>query len=129
MVAHPTFTKLWAGWLVLTVVSLVLPGVIWLRCLWALAFFAIEIPAAVMKNGGAKDTLSELVQLANDNMMLRNVSLRGFNAFLFVPGILILSYMAVGLLVLFLPAWLAYVIGALLVIGLHDHFLYPHKWG
>jgi hypothetical protein len=126
---HPTFTKLWAGWLVLTIVSLVLPDVLWLRCLWAVAFFAIEIPAAVMKNGGMKDTLSELVQLANNNMMLQHVSLRGFNAFLFVPGILIISWMSAGLLAVFLPDVLAYVIGALMVIGLHDHFIYPEKWG
>jgi hypothetical protein len=126
---HPLFLKLWAGWGLLTIVSFVLPDVFWLRCLWALAFFGIEIPAAVLKNGGARDTLSELVQLANQNMVLRHVSLRGWNALLFVPGIIILSFMAGQLLFSFLPGWLAFVVAVLLAIGLHDHFLYNRKWG
>lgn len=127
---HPTFVRLWAAWLFLTAVTLILPGEQWLRYVWALSFFAIEMPGMVMYNGGLRDTLSELTTYAQRSLSPRTrVPYRGWNALLFSPVILIIAGLATQMISWGLGPALSVPVFILLVVGLYDHLLSPDVWG
>ena len=87
---NAVFAAIWLGWSAYLIFAVVFPSGATLLILWA-AFFAVEGAAQVMKNGGQRDTLSEVSTWVHRKLSKHRVAWKGWNALLFTPFVIIVG--------------------------------------
>ena len=84
------FAVLWLIWSAQLVMATIHPSKFGLLLLWG-SFFLIEGTAQVMKNGGRRDTLSELSTLIHRRLSKHRDAWSGWNALLFTPYFMLIG--------------------------------------
>lgn len=127
----PLFAALWVGWLAAVYVALAQPEAPKVGLVVLLAFFLVELPAAVLTMpGNARDTLSEIATWVQRHTSKHTKTGRGWNAALLAGLILPVSWLLMRTVGHYSgSALLGISMGVLCAVFLHDHFLSPDIHG
>ena len=129
---NAVFQWLWFAWCMLLGACQVVDNN-WLRIALAVSFFAIEMPGAVTEGrAGDRRTLSRIVTYFHHKMTKaeeRRVALRGWNALLFTPFVLLICNTFYAGIAGPVYEPLAFGMTIVLGIGLWDHWYQTAKYG
>jgi hypothetical protein len=121
-------SAVWGLWYCLVLTALALPD----RPLFGLLVLAAFLPIeaiGVVRDTGARDTLSEIVTYVFRHLSKHERPGRGWNALLLLV-ILTIAYLLGRTVAHYSGSWfLAVAMGGLTVVWLHDHFLSPQVHG
>lgn len=127
---HSLFATVWALWIVAVFVALGNPERPLLGMVVLLAFFAVEIPATVLRMpGNARDTLSEVMTWVQRHMSKHRRFARGWNAVL-LAIIVAIAWLLMRTVAHYSDSvMLGWLLGTLLAVFLWDHFMSPDQHG
>lgn len=126
---HPVFASLWILWVGNVLAALLMPRHPLYGLIVLLAFFAVEIPAALLYSGGARDTLSEIATWASRKTDKARRLARGWNAAL-LAVVLCIAWLVRRTFAYYAEdGLLATVVAGLIVVWLYDHFTDPPTYG
>lgn len=127
---HAVYAVLWGAWLAAVFTALALPHNPLVGLVVLLAFLPIEGSAAILKNGGSRDTLSEITTWVIRHTAKHKRFARGWNAAL-LGGVVVPIAALLMRTVSYYADWpaLGVVMGVLVAVFLNDHFISPDQHG